>query len=153
MVVETMIRLMDKYHPQLWWAEKGVIEKSIGPFLRKRMLEKRVYCALDSIAPIADKQARAQSINGRMSMGRVYFPTFPRWFAEARDQILKFPHGSFDDFVDALALIGLGLVKTRPARGAIKKASVGPEPFTLGWIKDGTKRAEREAASMASGWN
>ena len=98
MSIEAVINLMAKYKPMLWWGEKGSISKSIGPFLRKRMLEKRVFCSIDEIAPVADKQARAQSIAARMSMGRVYFPRFTRWFADARDQLLKFPHSGFDDF-------------------------------------------------------
>ena len=77
----------------------------------------RIWCSIDEIAPVADKQARAQSIAARMSMGRVYFPRFTRWFPDARDQMLKFPHSGFDDFVDTLSLIGLGLMKQMPARG------------------------------------
>ena len=57
--------LIEKYKPQFWWAEKGAIEKSIGPFLRKRMLEKRVFCVMDPIAPANDKEQRAQSIQAR----------------------------------------------------------------------------------------
>ena len=99
-------------------------------------------------ADLKDQQ-RAQAINARMSMGRVYFPSFARWHSDAVDQLLKFPHGTFDDFVDTLALIGLGLVKQTPAR-RIKVIAKGPEPYTLGWIKANTKRAERENA--LSGW-
>ena len=62
-----------------------------------------------------------------MNMGRVYFPRFPRWFHDARDQLLKFPHSGFDDFVDALSLIGLGLMKQIPARGQPKDAGGSPE--------------------------
>jgi predicted phage terminase large subunit-like protein len=150
MSINAIIALMAKYRPMLWWGEKGVISKSIGPFLRKRMLEKRVFCSIDEIAPIADKLARAQSINARMSMGRVYFPRFARWFSDARDQILKFPHSGFDDFVDTLSLIGLGLMKQIPARGKPKAAPAGPQMFTLGWVKENTKRAQREA--RLDGW-
>lgn len=152
MSVSVIISLMAKYRPTLWFAEKGPIQKSIGPFLRKRMLEKRIYCVIDEIAVMADKRARATSINGRMSMGRVYFPRFARWFEDARDQILKFPHSGFDDFVDALSLIGLGLMKTIPAKGRIKTIEPGPKPMTLGWIKEGTKRAERGRQRQDSGW-
>jgi predicted phage terminase large subunit-like protein len=152
MSIEAVINLMAKYRPMLWWGEKGSISKSIGPFLRKRMLEKRVFCSIDEITPIADKQSRAQSIAARMSMGRVYFPRFTRWFADARDQILKFPHSGFDDFVDTLSLIGLGLMKQIPARGKPKARDEGPKEFTLGWVKENTKRAEREARAATDGW-
>jgi hypothetical protein len=134
-----------------WWAEKGSIQKSIGPFLRKRMLEKRVFCYIDEINPIGDKQARAQSINARMGMGRVYFPRFTRWFVDARDEILRFPHSGRDDFVDTLSLMGLGLMKQQPAKRQPKPVKEGAEEFTLGWVKENTRRAEREAR-RGGGW-
>jgi hypothetical protein len=58
--VEGMIALMKKYKPQFWWAEGGAITKSIGPFLRKRMLEKQVFCAVDPINP-GRRQAAARA--------------------------------------------------------------------------------------------
>ena len=145
-VVERMVLLMEKYKPVYWWAERGQITKSIGPFLRKRMIEKNVFCAIDEIVPIADKQSRAQAIMARMSMGRVHFPSFARWYGEAQDQMLKFPQGVHDDFVDSLAYIGLGLGKQVPKRAvrpAAKEAGFG----TLGWIKNSTRRTEREQAA------
>ena len=75
-----------------------------------------MFCAMDPIAPAADKQQRAQSIQARSAMQMVHFPTWTRWWAEAQDQILKFPHGAKDDFVDTLSLIGLGLSKMRCAQ-------------------------------------
>ena len=64
LVVETMTILMERYKPLFWWAEKGHISKSIGPFLRKRMLEKRVFCSIDELTPVGDKQTRAQTVQG-----------------------------------------------------------------------------------------
>ena len=59
--------------------------------------------------PIADKQTRAQSIQGRMSMGKLRFPERAPWWPAARDQMLKFPYDAHDDFVDTLAYVGLGI--------------------------------------------
>jgi len=151
--VEGMLVLMEKYKPQFWWAEKGAIEKSIGPFLRKRMLEKRVFCALDPIAPATDKQQRAQPIQARSAMRMVHFPTFTRWWAEAQDQILKFPNGPKDDFVDTLSLIGQGLAKMRSRnRQRPVKESVKEGTFAALWKN--TKHAERRERQKRSlsGW-
>jgi predicted phage terminase large subunit-like protein len=149
--IERMIKLMAQYKPLLWWAEAGTIGKSVGPFLRKRMLEERVFCAIDEVNPTQDKLQRAQSINSRMSMGKIFFPGFTRWWAEAREQLLKFPRGSFDDFVDALSLIGLGLMKQRPARLG-RKPPPGPRPMTLGWVKALSRKTDLERRSSRSGW-
>lgn len=109
--VDAMINLMRDVQPLFWWAERGQITKSLGPFLRKRMAEEGVYAAIIELTPAVDKQTRAQSIQGRMAMGKVYFPQFAPWWPDAKDQLLKFPHGANDDFVDALAYIGLGLAQ------------------------------------------
>jgi predicted phage terminase large subunit-like protein len=151
--VETMLGLIQKYKPLFWWAERGQISKSIGPFLRKRMNEERVYCSIVEVTPAADKLTRAQAIHGRMSMGKVLFPAYASWWPDARDQLLKFPYGAHDDFVDALAYIGLGLTEQVSAsimRVAAKAAKRG----TLEWLKATTRREElrrREKAANA-GW-
>jgi predicted phage terminase large subunit-like protein len=152
-VVEVWLAMLERYKPQLWWAEKGHISKSIGPFLRKRMIERNIYCAIDEITPVGDKKQRAQSIQARMAMGRVRFPMFARWFGDARDQMLKFPQGVHDDFVDALAYIGLGIAKQTPRsqpRPPPQEAKFG----TFGWIKEDTKARSFEAmlSRETGGW-
>ena len=146
-VVEQMISLMSKFKPLFWWAEKGHISKSIGPFLRKRMLERSVFCPILEVTPTHDKKTRAQAINGRMAQRMVYFPSFAPWWGEARDQLLKFPFGSHDDFVDMLAWLGLGLgLQHIPVRK--KPRDEGPKVGTLGWIKAEGKRTLTNSA----GW-
>ena len=117
------------------------------------MLEEQVFCALDEIVPIADKQTRAQSIKGRMSMRRVHFPAFASWWQDARNQILTFPHGLEDDFVDALSLIGLGLAKQVSTSGAAARRQDTPKHGTLGWVKWADKqRRMDEAMRNNQGW-
>lgn len=133
-VVDAMMELMSQHKPLIWWAERGHISKAIGPFLRKRMQEEAVYCAIDEVVPVKDKQTRAQSIQGRMSMGKVRFPGFSPWWEAARQQMLTFPAGKNDDFVDAIAYIGLGLGRMATAtapRKPINTARVG----SIEWVK------------------
>jgi predicted phage terminase large subunit-like protein len=151
--VESMVALMKKYKPMFWWAERGAIEKSIGPFLRKRMVERQAFCAIDPITPAVDKQQRAQPMQARTAMRMVHFPTFTRWWADAQDQILKFPHGSKDDFADAMSLIGLGLAKMH-GRVRIKAADPEVVSGTFRELWDRTRRREgkdRRARSL-HGW-
>lgn len=133
-VVEAMIDTMERHHPLAWWAERGHISKAIGPFLRKQMEERGVFCNIEEVVPVKDKQTRAQSIQGRLAMGKVRFPAFAPWWGAARSQMLSFPAGKHDDFVDALAYIGLGLgriVNASPTRERKKEPPVG----TLEWVK------------------
>lgn len=152
-VVDEMCKLMRKYKPMFWFGEKGPISKSIGPFLRKRMVETKSYCAIDEIPPLGDKLSRAQSMLGRMSMGKVMFPAFAHWWPEARAEILKFPSAAHDDFVDALSMMGLGLLKQMRPRG--KQADEPQSKFGTGaWLHDMRKREKMksEAARARAGW-
>lgn len=128
--VQLMLNMIHRHKPRYWWAESGHISKSIGPFLRKRMAEERAFTSLIELTPIKDKQTRAQSIKGRMSMRKVHFPSFAPWYGEARNQLLTFPAGPKDDFVDALSMIGLGMqlhyrASTAPKRDLPKEGTFG----------------------------
>lgn len=151
--VDAMLRLMRQYKPLFWWAERGQITKAIGPFLRKRMAEESTYVALVELTPTVDKKARAQSIQGRMAMGKVFFPERAAWWPEARDQLLKFPHGAHDDFVDALAYIGLGLAQQVSAN-LIRQAAPSGKSGTFRWLFGQTKKEEarQRHKKQLSGW-
>lgn len=151
-VVEAMLQMAKLRRPLVWWAERGHISKSIGPFLKKRMLETQTYFNIVEVTPAANKEQRAQSIAARMSMGMVYFPKHATWTQKAIDELLKFPNGRNDDFVDSMAYIGLGLqniIKASPA----KQPDQPPKFGTLAWVKHASKLRERqERRAYAGGW-
>ena len=151
-VVEAMLHTMKHYKPVFWWAERGHISKSIGPFLRKRMLETRTYAAVIEVTPTQDKVARAQPIHARMAMGKIYFPAFAKWWGDARNELLKFPQGLHDDFVDALAYIGMGLMQQRHVTATAPK--IEASRMTYGWLKESSKRqqAADRAKMDTKGW-
>jgi len=152
-VVEAMLNIMEARKPLFWWAERGHISKSIGPFLRKRMQERSVYCALIEQTPVQDKQTRAQAIQARMSMRRVHFPDFVPWWPEAREQMLKFPHGRNDDFVDALAHLGLGLQSQVSAK-PMKASNIlsFPKTGTIEWVRAAADlERKQKIAAIANG--
>jgi predicted phage terminase large subunit-like protein len=149
--VDKMIHLMQLHKPNFWWAERGQITKSIGPFLRKRMGEENTYVAIVEITPTADKESRAQSIQGRMAMGKVFFPSFAPWWPEARDQLLKFPNATNDDFVDALAYIGLGLIQQVGAGRPATSSGMG-RPGTFRHLFNSVKAQNRAARRDTGDW-
>lgn len=153
--VEAMLRVIRDHRPLFWWAEKGQITKSIGPFFRKRMLEEQLFASIIEVHPAADKQTRAQSIQARMAYGRVRFPEFAPWWPQAREQLLKFPYGAHDDFVDALALLGLGLVSQVGAyAGKGQHDYLKDRSRTFGEMFKRSNQARREErlAKSVAGW-
>jgi len=104
--IDVFCDLILKYKPLNWAEEQGQILKSIGPFLQRRQLERRAYCAREQFVVVSDKPTRARSFQARMAMGKVYFPANAPWLSALEAEMFTFPAGVHDDQVDALGLIG-----------------------------------------------
>jgi predicted phage terminase large subunit-like protein len=110
-IVETMLSLQRRYNPVVLSMEKGQIEKSIGPFLRERMLQEQTFISILPLSPTTDKKSRARSIQARMRMGGVRFDKQSEWFQTFQEEAVMFGRGKHDDQVDALSYLGLILDK------------------------------------------
>jgi predicted phage terminase large subunit-like protein len=106
-IVETILSLNQLWNPVAISMEKGQIEKSVGPFLRQRMLDTNIFPTILPLAPSTDKITRARSIQARMRAGAVKFDKAADWYYDLEDEAVIFPRGKHDDQVDALAYIGL----------------------------------------------
>lgn len=108
-LVENILDLYEVWKPGIVGIEKGHIEMALGPFLEKRIRERQLYEAYfrDLKVGKRDKEARARAIQGRMQQGLVYFPRDSVWTGTLVTELLRFPNGTHDDQVDALAWIGL----------------------------------------------
>lgn len=115
-IVETMLSLQRVFEPNAFSIEKGQIEKSIGPFLRQRMMDTDTFINLIPLNPSTDKPSRARSIQARMRMGAVKFNKNADWYYDLEEEALMFPRAKHDDQVDALAYVGLILNKLQEAR-------------------------------------
>lgn len=136
--------------PLIWWAEKGHISKSIGPFLRKRMEETGRFVRVQEVQPIGDKEQRAQSISARVALGKVYFPKGDVW-DKAIEEMMAFPNGLHDDFVDALSLFGLGL--TSQYGKSEKKEVKEPRFGSWAWVKaESARQAKARAPATVGGF-
>lgn len=149
--VEALLNMAWQHAPIIWWAEKGHISKSIGPFLRKRMQETRIYVNIREVTPVGDKEQRAQSIAARVAMGKVFFPKNAIWTEKAINELLAFPNGNHDDFVDAFAYLGLGLTSQHGAAPPKTSKSEVPKFGTLGWVKWTDKWKKQQDARRNAG--
>jgi predicted phage terminase large subunit-like protein len=144
-MVEEILNKMQEYKPGVWWMESELISKSFGPFLTQRMEETSTFCTLNPVTPSRDKQVRGRAIQGRMQQRKVRFPRFAPWWRDARAQLLKFPYGAHDDFVDWLSWIGLGLRELHPADQSASESAAPAPSGSLQWLLQQTaKRAQLE---------
>jgi predicted phage terminase large subunit-like protein len=104
--VEEFIDMISRYKPLCWAEEQGQIIKSLGPFIDKRMRERKTYCRREQFTSVADKATRCRSFQARAAMGKVYLPENAPWVPELLREMLQFPVGKNDDQVDVLGLIG-----------------------------------------------
>ena len=108
-IVELILDLYEQWRPAIIGIEKGHIEMALGPFLEKRVRERKLYEAYfkDLKPGRRDKEARARAIQGRMQQGMVRIPKDEVWTGPLVAELLRFPNGVHDDQVDALAWVGL----------------------------------------------
>lgn len=118
--IEELIKLIHRYKPLCTFCEGGVIQKSIEPFLVKRMREKKIFCRVEWLTSATDKASRARGFQARSAMGLVSIPRND--VGEIMlSQFLKFPSGKHDDFVDACSIFFRGLEDVHAHHATIKR--------------------------------
>jgi predicted phage terminase large subunit-like protein len=130
--IEALCDLIAKWKPLAWAEENGQIRAGIGPFLERRMRERKTFTSRRQFPTRGDKAVRAQSIIGRMALDGLRMRPDAPWIADLEAELLAFPAGKHDDQVDALGLVGQ-LLDTMVV-GA--KAPAGPPPRDR-WAKRG----------------
>jgi predicted phage terminase large subunit-like protein len=123
--IEAWCDLAKKWRPSFWAEEHGQIISGVGPFLKRRAIERQAYTHREQFMSRGDKAVRAQSMRGRMAMLGLYVRQGAPWFADLRAELLSFPAGKHDDQVDALGLVGQLLDKIT-AKRPLKPPDVKP---------------------------
>ncbi len=142
--VNKQLEMAQKHKPVCWWAGRENITGSIAPFLYEKMRDKNIFVSIEELSESRDKEQKAQSIKARMDSKTVFFPTFhPQW-SKAEHELLSFPNGKHDDFVDALAKLGQGLSKmVKASKPQERGGEPKNEPLTCSWLERSHKRRER----------
>ena len=149
---EEMFKLSRRHKPLCWWHGRENITGSVGPFIYRKMRDDLEFVPIEELPEGKDKQAKAQSIRAMMSAKMVMFPEFhPQW-EQALHEMLTFPAGIHDDFVDALAKLGQGLANMhradKPEPDPLDIAGYKFRP-TLGWLKSSHNNTVREQKRLA----
>jgi predicted phage terminase large subunit-like protein len=126
--IEAFCDLVARWKPIGWAEETGQIKSGVGPFLVKRMLERKAFVYREAFATRGDKAVRAQSIRGRIAMKGLHILKDAPWKADLIAEMMSFPVGVHDDQVDALGLVGQLL--DRMETGALTP-DIKPKPKAL----------------------
>jgi predicted phage terminase large subunit-like protein len=104
------------HKPYALFGESGVIRRSVEPFLKKRMRERKAYCRVDDcwLPSIHDKASRALALQARAAMGKVLLPDNDHGH-KILSQLLAFPAGKFDDDVDMCGLMARAIDQSHRA--------------------------------------
>ncbi|MEL7445574.1 MAG: terminase family protein, partial [Pseudomonadota bacterium] len=125
--VEKKLDLIKAHRPNCAFGEAGVIQKAMAPIIKRQMIKRKVYCRIEWVPSIKDKATKARAIQARASMGMVSLPEGPEG-DRMLDQLVAFPAGKHDDFVDTLGQLGRVLDEAHP--GIAPRAPKKPKPKT-----------------------
>jgi hypothetical protein len=123
-----------------WFGEAGVIQKAVEPMLRRRMIDRDIFCRMEWLPSISDKPTRARGFQARAAMGKVRFEP-----GADVSEYLSFPAGKHDDEVDTASLIGRALDMAHPAVVRTRSSPAIRRTFTAG----APSRAERTASRQS----
>ena len=138
--IAAFIRLVRLWKPVRWFDEGGLIEKAIGPSIRKAMRDAHAFVAIESLPSLTDKGIRLQAFHAMATAGVIHLPVKRKWADALIEQLVKFPAGRWDDKADVCGLIGRGVDLMFDAQLPIRDTKPLLVPFTEAWLMYGSDK-------------
>ncbi|TXH48518.1 MAG: hypothetical protein E6Q97_24645 [Desulfurellales bacterium] len=110
--IEVMFELQERYDPDTFFVEDGVIWKAISPTLYREMRERQIFLNCYPLNPTADKATRGRPFQKRHRAGAMRFAKKASWYDEYEAELLRFTGYSdavLDDQFDSSAILVKGL--------------------------------------------
>ena len=153
--VQALLDLLKRREPLVTIAEKGHISKSLAPFISLLKRDQMVFGHIEEVTPARAKDVRARSIQGLTELHRVRFPKYVSWWEKAEHEMLTFPGGKHDDFVDALAHLGMYVANMlrgmRPRPADTERNGSGGLTYTIKSLREADRRARRSREPLYQG--
>lgn len=129
--IESMLDLAEEHDVDMWSGETGPIKGATEPFIKRRMVERKVFMKLEWFSHSeASKEQNARGFQALVSSGRVYVPRGTDWAEALIDQLCRFPRGKYDDKVDVCSLFAK-MINKLWAQEAIVNTEKLDEPETI----------------------
>lgn len=109
---DVLFDIQEKWNPEVFYVEDGVIWKSIAPMIYKDMASKNKWMNFIPITSVKDKATRGRDLQKRMRAGGCRFDKSASWYPNFEDELLRFTGMSdavLDDQFDSAALVAKGV--------------------------------------------
>lgn len=105
------------------WRPSYIGIESVGFQLALIQQAERDGMPVRKLTPHKDKVARAMTAVALMESSKVWFPMGAPWLRDLEDEVVMFPEGDFDDFVDTLSYACAEVTGTR-FEAAVKPSGI-----------------------------
>ena len=109
--INEMFSIQQRWNPEIFWVEDGVIWKAVSPMLYREMQVRDIRINVEARLPIKDKATRGRSFQKRMRAGQCRFDKKAEWYLGLENELLRFTGNAaatLDDQFDSSALLSLG---------------------------------------------
>jgi predicted phage terminase large subunit-like protein len=124
-IAETVVDVGWRYSASVTGIERGQLELAVRPLIDAEMKRKKHFITLtegrEALVPITDKVTRSRPLQGLMQQGKVHLPQDQMWTETVVGELLRFPHGVYDDCVDALSWLARLATRTMPPRNPVEE--------------------------------
>lgn len=110
--IDELFDFHERWQPEVFFVEDGVIWKAVWPMIRKEMLERDYFINFEALPSIKDKATRGRPLQKRMKAGNVKFDKQTEWYPAYEAELLKFTGASDakeDDQFDSTTILFRGL--------------------------------------------
>ena len=109
--IEEMFSIQQRWNPQFFWVEAGVIWESVKHMVFTEMRDRDIFLNIVEVPSIKDKATRGRTLQKRMKSGGCRFDKEAEWYPGYENELRKFTGGSqaiLDDQFDSSSLLALG---------------------------------------------
>ena len=109
--INEMFAIQQRYNPEVFFVEDGVIWKAVKPMMYAEMQIRDIRINIEPRMPVKDKATRGRSLQRRMRAGQCRFDKKAEWYPGYENELLRFTGiaaSTLDDQFDSSALLSLG---------------------------------------------
>jgi len=101
-LINTIFQHIEKFNPKIVGIETVAYQQALSHFLQLEMRKRNKFVKIQEIKSISDKEQRIRGLIPHYSNGTIWHRA-GLYCSALEEQLLRFPVGSHDDIIDALA--------------------------------------------------